>query len=119
MATLFTARGTTARRVVAVLASLALMPLMWLPVIDPFPDLAFSYADKWQHALVYAVLTVLWFLAGMVPFMAAAVAAGWSLILECGQLALPYRGFEWLDLAANGVGATGAAAMLWAWSRAR
>lgn len=112
-------RGTIGWRAVAVLASLALVPLMWLPVIDPFPEVTLWYADKWQHALVYAALTGLWFLAGQGPVVAATVATGWSLILECGQLLLPYRGFEWLDLAANGVGAMGAAAMVWAWSRPR
>lgn len=88
----------------ALAASLGLMLLMWLPVADPFPDIQLWYEDKWEHMLVYAVLTYLWFRAGLSPIRAALGAACWSVFLELGQLWFPYRSFDLFDIAANTVG---------------
>ncbi len=88
----------------AVAASAGVLLLMWLPVVDPFPEIVLWYEDKWQHLLIYAVLTFLWIRAGLSPPVAALSVACWSAFLEAGQLLVPYRSFDLLDLLANGLG---------------
>ncbi len=88
----------------AIAASAAVMLLMWLPVVDPFPEIVLWYEDKWQHMLTYALLTFLWFRAGLTPIKAALSTVVWSAFLEAGQTLVPYRSFDVLDLVANVLG---------------
>lgn len=88
----------------ALAASLGVMLLMWMPVADPFPEIQLWYEDKWEHLLVYGILTYLWFRAGLSPIRAAVGVACWSIILEFGQLWFPYRSFDLFDIAANTLG---------------
>lgn len=103
---------------IAVMASLGVVLLMWLPVVDPLPEIELWYEDKWQHALTYALLSGIWFIAGLRPAGAALLAAFLSVLLECGQYFIPYRGFELLDLAANFTGCLIAYASLRAYRQA-
>ena len=99
-----TATARRGRRAIAVLASLTVLVLMWLPVADPLPEITLWYEDKWQHLLVYGALTTLWWWSGVDARMAAVGVAIWSLALESVQAVIPYRGFEVADLAANATG---------------
>lgn len=96
------------RRYLALALALGVMALMWLPVMDPFPELELWYEDKWEHLSIYFLLTSTLYWALPRRFYGAwAVAlavAAYSLVLETGQIFLPFRGFEWFDLLANTTG---------------
>ncbi len=94
----------TVNRMLAYSATLVVMLLMWLPVADPLPEIELWYEDKWEHLVVYGLLTWLWFRAGLAAPRAALVVGCCSIAFELGQLLVPYRSFDLLDLVANGVG---------------
>lgn len=92
----------------SLLCSVAMLLLMWMPVSDPLPEIEFWYEDKWQHLLAYFLLTMIWYWAisrrwNRGVTVAIAVTC-YSVFLESGQLFIPYRGFELLDLLANFLG---------------
>lgn len=82
-------------------------------------------SDKTVHAGAYALLSglIVWALVNgdftrvrlrvVVLAVTASVVYGWS--DETHQLFVPGRMYEWLDLAADTVGAVSAACGLWAW----
>lgn len=76
-----------------------------MPLGDQAPR--FAYADKVFHGGYFALLGALAVLAPQRP--AAATGAALSMIglgiaIELIQALLPWRSFEWLDIAADGVG---------------
>ncbi len=108
------------------------VPLAWLPagiymvliwMVSSFPipkeDIFgdhIPFKDKGIHAVEFCVLAVLWMHASLRTWPARsplrhAMATGWvvlhwGLLDEMHQALVPGRNSEWLDLLADGVGAT-------------
>ncbi|WP_290648994.1 VanZ family protein [Aquisalimonas sp.] len=71
------------------------------------PDEALVPGDKLQHIAAYALLGLLAMLAfSSLPLAAIAAVAmvGLGVAIEVVQYFLPWRQFEWLDMAANALG---------------
>ncbi len=90
---------------VAALALATVAVLSLLPLAGPAPELA--YGDKLAHLLIYALLGG-W--AAINPHGISALRcllalAAYGLLIELLQGLLPWRSFEWLDLAADAAGA--------------
>lgn len=89
------------------------------------PDLPHGFSDKNAHLLLYSGLgfLVARAVAGGVgrPFagwtiaVAVAVSVLYGLTDEAHQLFVPRRHFDLMDLAADGIGASVGAALLWLW----
>ncbi len=78
-----------------------------------------SQTDKLVHLLCYFVLGLLATLSqrGTVPrFSAAAAMAVFGIVVELLQGLLPWRSFEWLDIAANFSGVALGSGAAWALS---
>jgi VanZ family protein len=85
------------------------------PAVGP---LGLVGADKWVHAIAYAVLTVLlayalWATTFRLLVVVAVVASVYGLGIELVQSALPFRTFDRLDAAANTLGVLVAGLVLW------
>jgi VanZ family protein len=91
--------------------------------IGPLPKLPGVAIDKVGHTLAFAGLALL--VAFALPMLAlrrrlvaaVSVSTGVGALLELVQSALPYRSAEWLDLAADVVGAVLGAALLTLFAR--
>ena len=97
-----------------VLLALGIVGVTWtslLPPEDVPPTLGLS--DKVLHLLGYAVLGVLAVLSGLRWPLALVSVVGLGFVLEIIQGLLGYRSFEWLDLAADAVGATAGVLVTW------
>jgi len=81
--------------------------IIWLSVMPSPPDPGIEHADKFEHVLAYGAL-MFWFCqlhAGWRMRLAYAIGfAAMGIALEIAQGALPYRTYEELDMAANGLG---------------
>lgn len=104
-------------RILLVLALLLATALM----LDPRPGEppAFAHIDKLKHLFAFAILGFLahasWPALDYLKFKALPLLA-YGLTIECIQLAIPTRSFDWLDLLADGLGlllAGLAARLLW------
>ena len=89
-----------------VILTAAMLPGVWfLPDRIELPQWL-GGADKWAHALVFAVLT-LWF-AGLYPrdkyWRIAIGMAAYGVLIELCQGIITYRSAEWPDLGADVVG---------------
>lgn len=106
--------------VVAVVAGVVLYAsLVEPPTAGPVPRGPFGLflLDKWLHSLAYAGVagTLLYALAradARALVLAVVLASGYGLGIELVQTALPERGFDLADVAAN---ATGAIAVTVCW----
>ena len=88
-----------------VLLAVGVVAVSWTSLAPP-EDLPFlGLSDKLLHLLGYALLGVLAVLSGLRWPLAVAALVGLGLALELAQGSVGYRSFEWLDLAADGVGA--------------
>jgi VanZ family protein len=105
----------------AFVAALAAVAWTSLLPVDDLPGVQVS--DKLVHVAGYAVLGALARLSGLRWPAAVAVVAAFGLLLELAQGASGYRSFEWADLLADVVGATGGAVVasipMQHWSRHR
>ncbi len=65
--------------------------------------------DKMIHAATHGFMVLIPTLLALGRWRAVAISAGFAtaIALEAGQLFAPGRSFEWLDLAANTIGALG------------
>lgn len=75
-------------------------------------------ADKWVHAIAYAVLTVLlayalWASTFRLLVVVAVVASVYGVGIELVQSTLPFRTFDRLDAVANTLGVLVASVSLW------
>jgi hypothetical protein len=94
----------TALRRAASLGALALAAWLSLTPTPPAPQGGPERADLVAHAGIHLGVAATAALAWAPP-LAAALAASAALGLEAGQLAVPNRRFDWLDLGANLLGA--------------
>ena len=101
----------------------ALVAVAWTSLLpaDDLPGVKVS--DKLVHVAGYAVLGALARLSGLGWPVAVAVVTAFGLLLELAQGASGYRSFEWADLLADVVGATGGAVvasiLMQRWARHR
>jgi VanZ family protein len=83
------------------------LAIVWLSLTPSPPEVDFQSSDKVGHFGAYLLL-MLWFsllyrtTTARVPYAAGFLAMG--IALEAIQGATGYRSFEWLDVAANGLG---------------
>ncbi len=86
-----------------------------------FPDASFNFEDKLIHFVCFGTLSFLWcgvgvkrvFVNGLQGrvlknYLIFGVAAG--IVLECAQLYIPFRSFDYMDMIVNEIG--GAAGLL-------
>ena len=107
---------------------IASLPGNDLQRIQTWPEnelLAFILSDPFMHVLTFGILTLLVCLAFSrgsarpIPFIkVAAIACGYSVLIEVYQYILPWRGFGLDDIAWNAVGIAFALALVrWQLSR--
>lgn len=80
-----------------------------------FPDASFDYEDKLIHFLSFGSLSFIWCGVGikrtsvkgiqgrvLYNYLIFGVAAG--IVLECAQLYIPFRSFDYMDMIVNEIG---------------
>lgn len=80
-----------------------------------FPDASFNFEDKLIHLVCFGTLSFLWcgvgvkraFVNGLQGrvlrnFLIFGIAAG--IVLECAQLFIPFRSFDFMDMIVNEIG---------------
>nr|WP_306422252.1 VanZ family protein [Algoriphagus sp. AGSA1] len=80
-----------------------------------FPDATFNFQDKLIHFICFGMLSFLWCGVGvkraeisglegrvLTNYLIFGVAAG--VVLECAQLFIPFRSFDYMDMIVNEIG---------------
>lgn len=80
-----------------------------------FPDASFNFQDKLIHLICFGTLSFLWCGVGvkravvnglqgrvLSNYLIFGVAAG--IVLECAQLFIPFRSFDYMDMIVNEIG---------------
>jgi VanZ family protein len=101
-----TARGRVRIAVARTILVLGLAAVAWASLLPPddIPSGVLG-SDKAMHAIGYAGLGFLASAAALRPVVSVAVLVAFGLLLEIAQRMTGYRSFEWLDLAADALGA--------------
>jgi len=90
----------------------ALVVAVSVAFVIPVPEVGAPGTDKTAHLVIFAIvgllLMVAWSRLGWV--VAVLIVVGYGFAIEIVQGILPWRSFEWLDLAADAAG--GAAGVL-------
>ncbi len=94
---------------------LLLITLAMLTPGNNFPDATFNFEDKLIHFICFGTLSFLWcgvgvkraFVNGLQGrvlrnYLIFGVAAG--IVLECAQLVIPFRSFDFIDMIVNEIG---------------
>ncbi|SFU17924.1 VanZ like family protein [Algoriphagus locisalis] len=82
---------------------------------DNFPEQSFQAEDKLIHFICFGLLSFLWCGVGLkrelvnglesrvlINYLIFGVAAG--IVLECSQLVIPFRSFDYIDMIVNEIG---------------
>lgn len=107
-------KGNTLRLGIAIACLIVILFAMLTPG-NNFPDPSFKFEDKLIHVICFGTLSFLWCGVGvkresvkglegrvLTNFLIFGIAVG--IVLECAQLYIPFRSFDYMDMIVNVIG---------------